>query len=464
MAGYRRFVAYVYEYRKGKKESNCGFIKVEVRDARCTMEVHLNIEGVTPGVECRIYGFVRKDGLMNGILLESCETGEDSIECLIETDALSMGGSGISLGRMGGMIFTTQTGGFFGTEWDDQPIKPANFREMKIESKADNAETVKLREKGGMRQGEEKAGENAGLEERKPEKKGENGEINREEQESGEERNREKGKNTDEVQMQAEEIQEQPEYRVEMPLDVGQESRLEESDEMQQEHEGEAAQREEERTEENGEIPIPKEGAFAEVEVEYPGNSDAVDIKRAREFAESQEQNTAAEMENEGAINKIESVSASWEPDRIRVSNIVRPNPRSSQSGQASRSTKQSPGPQPGPRPYRASWETCAPFDDSDMAQCWKIHPKDFSCFSRRQCALRNNRFLQYGHYNFGHLLLCRKSNGQYILGVPGSYDQQERFMANMFGFPYFKESRMIEVPKGRGGYWYRLIDAPNIH
>ena len=31
MSGYRRFVAYVYEYRKGKKESNCGFIKVEVR-------------------------------------------------------------------------------------------------------------------------------------------------------------------------------------------------------------------------------------------------------------------------------------------------------------------------------------------------------------------------------------------------------------------------------------------------
>ena len=73
---------------------------------------------------------------------------------------------------------------------------------------------------------------------------------------------------------------------------------------------------------------------------------------------------------------------------------------------------------------------------------------------------LRNNRFVQYGSYNFGHLLLCRNNCGQMILGVPGGYDQQERFMANMFGFPYFKESRHIQIPGGRGGYWYRLIDS----
>ena len=77
---------------------------------------------------------------------------------------------------------------------------------------------------------------------------------------------------------------------------------------------------------------------------------------------------------------------------------------------------------------------------------------------------LRNNRFLQYGYYNFGHLLLCRNTCGQWILGVPGGYDQQERFMANMFGFSSFKESPNIRIPKGKGGYWYRLIDAPNLN
>ena len=34
MAGYQRFVAYVYEYRKGKKDSSSGYVRVEARDRR----------------------------------------------------------------------------------------------------------------------------------------------------------------------------------------------------------------------------------------------------------------------------------------------------------------------------------------------------------------------------------------------------------------------------------------------
>ena len=34
MKEYRRFVAYVYEYQKGKKGRNCGFIRVEAREQK----------------------------------------------------------------------------------------------------------------------------------------------------------------------------------------------------------------------------------------------------------------------------------------------------------------------------------------------------------------------------------------------------------------------------------------------
>ena len=80
MAGYRRFVAYVYEYQKGKKAGNCGFIKVEQREERCTLEVHLQCPGLTPNTECRVYGFIRRAGLIEGILLGSCRTQESRVE------------------------------------------------------------------------------------------------------------------------------------------------------------------------------------------------------------------------------------------------------------------------------------------------------------------------------------------------------------------------------------------------
>ncbi|MDO4308010.1 MAG: DUF6128 domain-containing protein [Eubacteriales bacterium] len=121
------------------------------------------------------------------------------------------------------------------------------------------------------------------------------------------------------------------------------------------------------------------------------------------------------------------------------------------------------------PEPSRRSpqgkpGEAFQPFGDEEITDCRKLHLTDLARLNRRDAALRNNRFLQYGYYNFGHLLICRRADGRYILGVPGGYDQQERFMANMFGFPYFKESRYIQLPKGRGGYWYRLINTPDFH
>ena len=131
------------------------------------------------------------------------------------------------------------------------------------------------------------------------------------------------------------------------------------------------------------------------------------------------------------------------------------------------------PVPPPPPRPPHMSGQArtskpigtpCDAFNDGELTDCRKITPEELCFLGRRACMLRNNRFLQYGYYNFGHLLLCRNTCGQWILGVPGGYDQQERFMANMFGFSYFKESPNIRIPKGKGGYWYRLIDAPNLN
>lgn len=131
MSGYRRFVAYVYEYLKGKKENNCGFIKVEEREQQCRIELHLHCPGLPADLPCKIYGFIRKDGLMNGILLEILNTRPDAIEGFIETDSASMNASGISLDQLNGMLFLTESGSFLGTQWDDLPIRPEDFREIK---------------------------------------------------------------------------------------------------------------------------------------------------------------------------------------------------------------------------------------------------------------------------------------------------------------------------------------------
>ena len=124
MAEYRRFVAYVYEYQKESKGENCGFVKVEVKGVLCRIELHLQCPGLIPETECKVYGFVRNKGLIEGVLLGTCTTSEGKAECSLETYAEHMGDSEKTLNEMGGMIFVTEQGGFWGTEWDDQPIRP----------------------------------------------------------------------------------------------------------------------------------------------------------------------------------------------------------------------------------------------------------------------------------------------------------------------------------------------------
>ena len=101
MAGYQRFVAYVYEYRKGKKDGSSGYVRVEARDRKCRVEVHLRCVGLEPGSRCKVYGFVRREGLMDGILIGSCVTGQERIECALETDTGDIGGMGKSLQELG---------------------------------------------------------------------------------------------------------------------------------------------------------------------------------------------------------------------------------------------------------------------------------------------------------------------------------------------------------------------------
>lgn len=414
MAGYRRFIAYVYDYENGKKGSNCGFIKVEVKDQQCSVEVHLHCPGIPENVMCKIYGFTRKDGLINGILLDSCETEKDIIECLIITDALNMNESGIALGKMGGMVIITDNGGFFGTEWDDQVIRPENFRELKAEAPSDVSSSLI-----------DKAPHTSDN-------------LTRSSDTPANDTSRASDTSANKIS-----------YTSDTPIDENSHS---------------MADINSDNIDANSNISVPtniSDSSFT---------ATIQEISIPPEVSEIQPKSPDAFTETPKSVNISENSTSTISPDHIdhnkpNTSFIsVDSSKDAIDEGENSSSKKVSPVTAPENSKDHKTSSEFSPFSDGELVSAWKIHLNDLKRFPRQYCALRNNRFIQYGHYNFGHLLLGQKNNGQYILGVPGSYNQQERFMANMFGFPYFKESDYIEMSKARGGYWYRLIDAPDSH
>ena len=347
------------------------------------------------------------------------------MDCLLETETMAVGHGRIPLGEMNGMVLILESGGFFGTEWDDQPIRPEDFRVM---PEKDVEELEKASEESERAAGGEQ-----------------------------------------EQRMEAVEVTGNLENNVENVV-------VSQPEIHTQSVEGQEIEEYPRRPE----PPRPPHGPGA-------GNS-----------------NRPPHGPGPGRPNRPPEPPRPPRPDRPVPPPPPEPPRPPHQPGPGRPPVTPPPMPepprpphQPGPgrppvpppppgqgrpvpppplgpgRPPHMSGQArtskpigtpCDAFNDGELTDCRKITPEELCFLGRRTCMLRNNRFLQYGYYNFGHLLLCRNNCGQWVLGVPGGYDQQERFMANMFGFSYFKESPNIRIPKGKGGYWYRLIDAPNLN
>ena len=90
------------------------------------------------------------------------------------------------------------------------------------------------------------------------------------------------------------------------------------------------------------------------------------------------------------------------------------------------------------------------------------IRPDDIGKLPRECWVYGNNSFLLHGYYNYRYLILVRldQEHGpvRYLLGVPGHYYSNEKYMANMFGFPNFVLSKKQPPNDGRFGYWYTDI------
>jgi len=97
-------------------------------------------------------------------------------------------------------------------------------------------------------------------------------------------------------------------------------------------------------------------------------------------------------------------------------------------------------------------------FEDEPDICCLKIDLKDLEYLPRENWGLANNSFLLHGYYNFRYLILAKLGEHQYMIGVPGMYHNNERFMAAMFGFDHFKPVKDYKPMTGHFGYWYQWL------
>ncbi len=101
-------------------------------------------------------------------------------------------------------------------------------------------------------------------------------------------------------------------------------------------------------------------------------------------------------------------------------------------------------------------------FDYENGCEILTIKPQDIGLLPKESWVFGSNSFLLHGYYNYRYLILAKLLNPvgtpRYLLGIPGHYYSNERYMASMFGFPNFVLSKEQPKEDGRFGYWYTDI------
>lgn len=520
MQTYRRFVSYVYQYENGRKAGNRGFIKVEARGNTCSMQISLKGICKDENASCTVYGFKREDGLLKGSRLAECPVRTGVVQEHLVFTRNEMGEAKYGLQELSGVIFQGDDQTMYGTQWDDDPMKMENFQpDERNETKADDgsvpeeAENMERWDESGagewvvdaepvpdedLDKPQELEGEN------EPEAVlGEQAFLGDEDSKSNEEqeiRQEVLYEGTAEPEEAAEpEGAQEPPVEAEMPADEGLENR---------------------GPEETAEIPLPAEILSGEETVEGGGFAEAESMEKMeqnvkltdvldttipvselpadhvpepgmeykKEFQMESDNGPGAEAEYAGGLQ----MKAEPEPEyKLEAEVELRPEPGARPGQELEAAAVSEPGPDQMPQLPKADrkeplpsaqaakrgpkkndqegyikpeQKNFCPFSDGVLEDCQKIKISELRFLDSRDQNLRNNRFVQHGYQMFGHLLLARIArNGQYILGVPGMYQQQEKFMADMFGFHNFKYAKRGGQKQSGFGYWYRLIYPPKL-
>ena len=117
---------------------------------------------------------------------------------------------------------------------------------------------------------------------------------------------------------------------------------------------------------------------------------------------------------------------------------------------------------------FRKHYPKMQAFDSPGTAEILTIRPQDIGLLPRENWGYGNNSFLLHGYYNYRYLIFARvgdekHTRARYILGVPGHYYSNEKYMASMFGFPHFVLAKTQPVQDGRFGYWYADVRMENV-
>ena len=447
MSAYHRLISYIYAYEGGIKGKNTGFAKLETRGTSCRIQVSVR-RVFAGGSPIGVYLLAGQEEIRIGTLFVRGGNGE--FRAVVNCENIE--GSGCNMEECCGLTLheTDSAWRAYTTIWEDAVAHAAEVELADVT--AEKVREQEAEKEGATRKlAENVAGEVNSASVGK-EKLDEASELTRsgemESQDTSTETEKKEAVNINETDFGI--SQPQPEKLEDSNLEIFEDTETMEAvpdiSETSDHQEAEVVQETQTET--------PQESfqeSTQEVQTETPKESFQESFQEAQTEARRKDsQESTWEVRKEALPDSPPDHQEAFQPGS---QNQKQPQPDSSKEF-----SKEDPAESLWNR-LRAAYPKVTAFECADGCEILVIKPQDIGLLPRENWVYGNNSFLLHGYYNYRYLILARLGKpgerGRYILGVPGHYGNNEKYMAAMFGFDRFVRSTRQPPRDSRFGYWY---------
>ena len=447
MSAYHRLISYIYAYEGGIKGKNTGFAKLETRGTSCRIQVSVR-RVFAGGSPIGVYLLAGQEEIRIGTLFVRGGNGE--FRAVVNCENIE--GSGCNMEECCGLTLheTDSAWRAYTTIWEDAVAHAAEVELADVTAEKVREQEAE-KEEATRKLAENVSGEvNSGSVGK--EKLDEASELTRsgemESQDTSTETEKKEAVNINETDFGI--SQPQPEKLEDSNLEI-----FEDTETMEAVPDiSETSDHQEAEVVQEAQTETPQESfqeSNQEVQTETPKESFQESYQEAQTEARRKDsQESTREVRKEALPDSPPDHQEAFQPGS---QNQKQPQPDSSKE-----SSKEDPAETLWDR-LRVAYPKVTAFECADGCEILVIKPQDIGLLPRENWVYGNNSFLLHGYYNYRYLILARlgKSGerGRYILGVPGHYGNNEKYMAAMFGFDRFVRSTRQPPRDSRFGYWY---------
>ena len=463
MSAYHRLISYIYAYEGGIKGKNTGFAKLETRGTSCRIQVSVR-RVFAGGSPIGVYLLAGQEEIRIGTLFVRGGNGE--FRAVVNCENIE--GSGCNMEECCGLTLheTDSAWRAYTTIWEDAVAHAAEVELADV-----TAEKVREQE-AEKEEATRKLAENVSGEVNSAsvgkEKLDEASELTRsgemENQDTSTETEKKEAVNINETDFGI--SQPQPEKLEDSNLEIFEDTETMEAvpdiSETSDHQEAEVVQETQTETPQESFQESNQETQTETPQESFQESNQEAQTETPQESFQESNQEAQTEARRKDSQESTREVQKEMPPDSPPDHQEAFQSDSQNQKQPQPDSSKEFPKEDPAESLWnrlRAAYPKVTAFECADGCEILVIKPQDIGLLPRENWVYGNNSFLLHGYYNYRYLILARlgKSGerGRYILGVPGHYGNNEKYMAAMFGFDRFVRSTRQPPRDSRFGYWY---------